>query len=514
MVSGKWRINNAIMKKRRFIHNALILTIVNVVMRGIGTWFLVYISNRIGSEGIGLYQLTSSIYILAVTLATSGITIAVTRIVSEQVAIKNTVAAKKGFRISFFASLMLGILSCSILYLNSEFIGNNLLNDSRTILSLKYLAIGLPFLSTGAVIRGYFLGLSKPIKSITGDIVEQLSMIIVTVPILTVFLPKGLEYACCGLVLGSTISEILSCIYSIILYKCEKTKMTGVAPKGISKKIFSIAAPVAMSNYIRSALVSLENILIPKGLKQYGSSKGEALSEYGMIKGMVMPILFFPSAILSAFSSLLVPEVSSANVTNEKAKIDFIVNKCLKVTIMFAILVAGIFISFSTELGVLLYKSEDVGKMLSIFSPLIPLMYLDKIVDSILKGLNEQLSCMKYNTVDSLMRVIIIYFLVPMLGVKGYIIMFYAGSIFNAALSINRLIVVSKVKFKLFEWVVLPLIAIVISCIATKILFICPVVICMIVVCVIYFLMLLVFKCITKRDINWIKHVFIKNDAK
>ncbi|MFZ2538122.1 MAG: oligosaccharide flippase family protein [Oscillospiraceae bacterium] len=503
-----------LLKKRRFIHNALMLTIITLLLRGIGTWFMIYISNQIGSEGIGLYQLTSSIYLLAVTLATSGITVAVIRVVSEQFALNNTVSAKKAFKICFDISLVLGLLSCAILYVNAEFIGNTLLGDKRTILSLKYLAIGLPFLSTSSVIRGYFLGMSRPIKSVSTDIVEQMSMIIVTVPILTICLPKGLEYACCGLVLGSTFSEIISCLYALVLYMCEKNKMTGIECKGICHKIFSIAAPIAISNYIRSILISLENILIPVGLKQYGATAGEALSNYGMIKGMAMPILFFPSAILSAFSSLLVPEVSRANAINAKMRIDFIVNKCFKVTIMFSILIAGIFICYSTEISVLFYGSKKVGTILLILAPLVPLMYLDQIVDSILKGLNQQLSSMKYNTIDSFIRVIIIYSLVPILGIKGYIIMLYVGTIFNASLSINRLIVVSEVRFRLYEWVMLPVISIVISCLFTRVLFICPVVFCVLAVTLIYILLLFIFQCITKRDIRWMKQVFARSNIK
>ncbi len=141
-------------------------------------------------------------------------------------------------------------------------------------------------------------------------------------------------------------------------------------------------------------------------------------------------------------------------------------------------------------------------------------MYLDQIVDSILKGLNQQLSSMKYNTIDSFMRVIIIYSLVPILGIKGYIIMLYVGTIFNASLSINRLIVVSEVRFRLYEWVVLPVISIVISCVFTRVLFICPVVLCMLVVTSIYILLLFIFRCITKRDIRWMRQVFARSNIK
>lgn len=506
-------------KKRRFIHNALILTLISLIMRVVSMWFMIYISNHIGSEGMGLYQLVSSIYSLAITLAISGITVAVIRIVSEQAALGNASAVKKTMKISLFISLILGLISCAILYTNADMIGNKILNDSRTILSLKYLSFGLPFMSTAAVIRGYFMGLVKPVKSVSTEIIELLSMIAVTVPILTLFMPKGLEYACCGLMLGSTLSEIISCLSAFVLYLLEKTKQSEKNNshqnvKGICKKIFNIAAPIAASNYIRSILVSLENILIPKGLKQFGSSKGEALSGYGMIKGMTMPILFFPSAILSAFSSLLVPEVSSANAINAQNRISFIINKCFKVTLMFAILVTGIFITFSKELSLLLYDNKKVGAMLLILAPLVPLLYLDQIVDSILKGLNQQLSSMRYNTIDSVLRVLIIYFLVPVMGLKGYIIMLYAGTIFNASLSINRLILVSRVHFKLIEWLLLPTVAAIISCALICLAFKGSVIFSIVAVTVLYIILLFLFKCITKNDIAWVKRVFIPIEAR
>ncbi len=502
--------SNSPPKKRRFIKDALILTIIYITLRGLGTAFMVYISNIIGAEGVGLYQLTFSVYLLFITFSCSGISIAVTRIVSEQIAVKNTIAARSAFIKCIWLSIILSTIASIILFVTAEPIGINILKDSRTILSLKLLSFGLPFLSVASAIRGYFLGIKKGVKAASTDVAEQVVQFIVTIPLIIMLAPKGLEYSCCGLIIGATVSEILSCIYAIILYFMEKMKIEGHKVKGINKQIFSITIPIAVSSYIRSILNSLENILVPVGLKKYGQTGGEALSQYGMIKGMALPLMFFPAAIISAFSSLLIPEVSTAKALNKKKRIDYIVNKSFKVTLIFAFLIMGIFICFANEIGIAFYKSSKIGTMLLILSPLVPLMYLDQIVDSILKGLNEQLSSMKYNTVDSAIRAVIIYLLVPIMGIKGYIIMLYTGTIFNAMLSINRLIVVSKVKFHMIKWVVLPCIAIILSCVFIKIILHANVFFSMLMVSVCYILILFLMGCITKRDIAWGIRAFYK----
>jgi stage V sporulation protein B len=206
----------------------------------------------------------------------------------------------------------------------------------------------------------------------------------------------------------------------------------------------------------------------------------------------------------------LVPEVSAANALKSRKRIDYIVNKCFKVTLLFAFLIMGIFLCFYEEIGLAFYKDAKVGSLLMIFAPLVPLMYLDMIVDSILKGLNQQMSSMKYNIADSAMRSLIIFVLVPIMGMKGYIIMLYFGTIFNALLSINRLIVVSKVRFRLVQWVVLPCIAITLACLFAKYFLNVGVFLSMTMVCVCYVVFLMLMGCITKRDWAWVIRVFYK----
>jgi len=501
------------LKKRRFIQNALLLTGATLLLRLAATLFQVYLSNRIGAEGIGLYQLVSSVYALAVTLSTSGISLAVTRIVSEQIALGNRAAARCAFKRSMFAALFLGLLAGGLLLFGAQWLGGTVLGDRRTILSLRLLSGGLPFLSTASVLRGYFLGLKKPIKSVSGDVVEMLATIGVTVPALNLLLPKGLEYACCALVAGSVLAEAISCLYSAALYFSERIPKGGVCERGMTRRILAIASPIALSNYFRSMLTTLENILVPPSLRRFGADTGQALSQYGMIKGMVMPVLLLPAAIMSAFASLLVPEVAGTRATGDQKRIDFIVERCFKATLLFAFLACGIFFCYAKEVGEALYNSSQVGSMLLILTPLLPLMYLDQIVDSILKGLNQQVYSMKVNTADSFIRVTLISLLVPLWGIRGYLVMFFAGTIFNASLSIGRLIAVSKVRFQIVDWVVKPIASSAFACLFAKCFLHCPTAPQLLLAAGTYLLALRVCGCITRRDIRWVMGIFKRTDG-
>lgn len=505
---------------KRFIYNALLMTAVSFLLRFAGTLFNIYLVNQIGSEGIGLFQLASSIYFLGITLATSGITVAVTRVVAEQSILLNPSGVSGAVKRCIFMSFLLSLIAGVLLFSFAEWFGYNLLRDERVISSLKIFSVGIPFLAVASIIRGYFIGINESGKAAAGDLVEQASAIAVTIPLLSVMVSKGLEAACVGLVVGSVASEVVACGFTIFLYikqrgRAGNTKLEPQKCIGLTKRVMSIATPIAASGYLRAALISMENLLIPAGLMRYGLDNSQALSQYGMVKGMVMPLLFFPTAVLGAFAGLLVPEVSRAAAIGARARIIYITNKCIQVTLLFAFFVFGIFICFSNELGQLFYKSDEVGRLLLILSPLIPLLYLDQIVDSILKGLNQQVAAMQYNTVDSLMRILLLYLLLPHFGIYGYIVMFFAGTIFNASMSIRRLLLVGGVKFHWVKWTLLPLLAGGVSCIISKLSLNCPFWIQLIAAGFLYILSLYLLGCVKKTDIRWIAGLFnIKHKIK
>lgn len=467
------RLGENNLKVKIFIKNAIILTTASFINMAIGIFFRIYMSNKIGAEAMGLYQLIASIYLFATTFSTTGVSLTVTRLVTDFVAKKEYDKAKSVTKKCLFFGIIVGTISGVLLFYFSENIGFYILNDQRTISSLKILSVALPFIAISSCYRGYFFALRQVIKTASEQLFEQMIEIIIFILLICKFLPAGIEYASIAMVIGTTISEILSCVYSYVLYKKDEFKSTNFANKNFKfmKNIVSIFFPLTASASLRALLSTIENILIPSGLKKYGQSSSSALSIYGTIMGMVLPVIAFPTVFLLSFSMLLIPEMSEANAINKKEQIKSIAAKVLNITLIFSLLIMGIFFFFSNELGICIYSSGDCGTYIRLLAPLIPLMYMDKVVDGMLKGLNEQLSYLSYNIIDSAIRVLLIFLLTPKIGIKGFIIMMFVSTILNSTLSINRLLKVANVKLKLFDWILKPFICIIFSSMFVKIIF-------------------------------------------
>ena len=168
------------------------------------------------------------------------------------------------------------------------------------------------------------------------------------------------------------------------------------------------------------------------------------MAGYGTIHGMVFPILMFPAAILYSVSDLLVPELSRCRAMGRSLRVRDLSGKCIRMTMLFAAAVAGFFFVCAEELGQCIYHSADAGRYLRIFAPMVLMLYLDAIVDGMLKGLAEQLSCVRYNTLTSVLDVVFLYVLLPRHGVAGYVAVFAVTHAINLYLSIRRLLVATE----------------------------------------------------------------------
>ena len=147
-----------------------------------------------------------------------------------------------------------------------------------------------------------------------------------------------------------------------------------------------------------------------------------------------MPLLTFPSIFLASFSTLIIPEIAEANALNKNIRVNYIISKVFKFTLLLAIFSTGLFIVFSQELGVILFNNEEVGYLLKVLSPLIPFIYLDRIVDGSLNALDMQVTTLKYNIIDMFVRISAISILIPRYGIKGFILVLFISTTLNTSL--------------------------------------------------------------------------------
>lgn len=456
---------------KKFLLNGSILTLTSLLLRAIGVSFNVYISNLVGAEAMGLFTLISTVYSLALTLATSGVGLAATKLVSEALASETSGArsVRSVMRSAIIYALIFSGIASALLYTLAEPISISVLKDARCISSLRVLSLTLIPISLSSVICGYFSAVRKVYKNALSQIAEQLIRIAACSMLLTRFFANDIESACVCIALGGTLSEILSFLIRSVDYLWERHRQgRESAEMGPRVHIARSALPVAMSTYLRSALITIEHILIPRGLERSGTLREKALAAYGTVQGMVFPIIFFPSAILSSFAGLLVPELSRSFARSDRRDIQRIVSNVFESALIFGIGCAGIMTSFSYAIGKMIYPTSDAGAYISLIAPLIPIMYLDTAVDSMLKGLNEQVYSMGVNILDSLSSVILVSILIPRYGILGYILTVYFTETLNATLSITRLLKITSITPLIRRRIFSPLLAVIIATLCAK----------------------------------------------
>lgn len=453
-----------ILKKTIFIKNAAVLTASGFILRFIGVIFKVWLASVIGSEGIGLYQIVFSVFTFSATFATSGISTAVTRLCTEEIAFGDKKSVKSVLRKCITVTLIVAVFSSLLLIFGARFIALKLLSEPAAYKSILVSSVSLPFMGVCSCIRGYFIARRKATSPAVSQIFEQIIRICVIFFAVKFVLKRGIGFTCAAVMLGDAAAEACACGFLYISYrfdirKLNKLKGRNSYEKGIYGRIGEIALPITAGRYLGSALRTTENVLIPKLLKKFKSASQTALSQFGMIKGMALPLVFFPSTLLNSLSLLLIPELTEALKKKQMYVVKCTVKRVVSLTAIVSYIFSAIFFICGKEIGIIIYKNESVGILIKFLSPIIPLMYLDSICDGMLKGLNEQKFTFFTTVSDSAMRIALIVPVLPNFGLKGFIAIMYLSNGYTGFLNINRLFSASNVKPDYLKSVFIPLLS-------------------------------------------------------
>lgn len=413
----------------------------SVFLGGISLIFRFCLAKAISSEGVGIYQLIISVYAFGVTAASSGLSFTVTRFVSEAIATKREDGVGNILRGVFVFASVPSFTATALLYFFADVAATYLIGIPETAPCLKILAFSFPFISAAACFSGFFVAVRKVAFSSATQICEDLFQIAITFILLWAFRPQNGVDACVYVVIGCTSAEITAAAVSAFLCKKAWRKEYSKAPAepSICTAVAKTALPLSFSACLRSALTTAENLLIPVSLQKSGMTKSEALSAIGTVKGLVFPLICFPSFFVTAFSRLLLPEIGDLRARGEYEKIRKSTDAVLSFTVVFSILLSAVFFFFSDDVGILFSDDTEFFKTLKILSPLIPFIYVDCVSDCILKGLDMQLTVMKYSITEAAIRTAAVLLLIPKIGYVGMIVTIYAGNVINATLGIAKL---------------------------------------------------------------------------
>ena len=429
------------MNKKRLITNTVLLTGSSICMSLISMSFQVWLAGRIGASGIGLYQLVVSVSFLCTTFAVSGIRFTSTRLIAEELGSCKPGMLRHAMKRCFAYALFFGISAMLILYNCAEPIGFLWIGDARTVRSLRIISLSMPFIAMSSAMCGYFTACGRVWKPTAVHFSEQL----ITIAMVAIFLikaPSGdIEASCAAVMLGSVCGDVLAFLLMLLFFISDLGRYTvgKLCEPHLTSHMLGLALPLAVSAYARSALSTLEELLVPRGLRASGYSADKALSGYGTIQGMVMPILSFPACLLLSLSELMIPELTGAQMRGDREGIRRTVRSLTKKSLGYSLAAALFMFIFADRLGILIYNSAEVGHYLRLLAPLIPIMYTDTVVDGCLKGLGQQVWSMGINILDAALGVVLVWTMLPKYALTAYIGIIYLNECINFTLSVLRL---------------------------------------------------------------------------
>lgn len=452
-----------------FVRNAAILTVAGFATRILGFIYRIILSNIIGAQGMGLFQLALPVYFIAASFLASGIPIAVSRMTAEQKAKGNYKMLPKIVLVSSVIAVTASIAISAVLFIYARPIAVNILHSPGVYYPMMVYIPALFITANSGVIRGFFQGIQNVVPQAIGQIVEQFARMALVLSLIRYAIGISIEYASSISVLGMVIGDVAGFItlmyfYSKTLHRYKKnnqfTNKTRANESSfhIGKSVISIALPISAGRTLTTLLQSMDSVLIPQRLQAAGYTVEQSLGTFGHLTGMAMPLLMFPSTITMSLSMTLLPAITEAQSLGKKATINYRAAESIKFTMMVSFAAASAFMFMPYQIGQALYNSQEVGQFLLYTSPLCLFFYVEGILAGILNGLGKQNITVANSVLCSLLRIACTYILVaiPSIEINGYIIGFIGTVILNTALNYQALRRFTSMPFDISNWLVKP----------------------------------------------------------
>lgn len=452
------------MSRNTIITGTLILTAANLITKCMGFFYRVFMSDAIGAEGMGLYQLILPLYSLAWSITSAGFTTTISRLTAQEQIRRQSGNIGRLVKQGVCLSLAVSLPVSGCLFFLAEPIAAHFLHDARAALSLRLLAPAVPFMACGSCLRGFFLGMQENIVPAVSQVLEQTVRILVIYFLAGIFVPCGLAYACAAAVCGILLGEFFSCLYTLWSYLRFKRRRKLIRKPQLSSPaalsmILTMALPLSATRIATSLLGTVENILIPRQLQLHGQDTAQALRTYGELTGMAMPLILLPSACLMAASVSLVPEISEASAVRQESRISRTVSAALLFTSIIGIGSAAIFAVFPKEICYIVYDRAALGQILFPLAFLCPLLYAQTTLHGLLNGLGEQFFLFWSSVLSSLITIGVIWFFMPLYGVAAFLGGWFLSLLCAVGLSLLRLYQRTGVIPSLYNCFLKPLLA-------------------------------------------------------
>lgn len=452
-----------------------------MVTRVLGLYNRVFLANIIGAGELGIYQLIFPVFMVCNAVCCSGIETALSRQVAAYGGQGCHGNIRRLVRLAVGVSLGLAAVLAAMVFFGAGPISTYLLKEPQCRECLKVMAPVILFSTAHSCVLGYFYGLKKTVVPASSQLIEQLCRVsAIYILSVTVFSgdQAGAVLAVCGMVAGDGIS----CIYTLAAYKIHVrrldhsfggTKGRGIhrnssvrlpehgsrpAPYGfLFRHLMQDAVPLTVNRLSLTMLSSVEAVLIPAMMKLYYTASGEALEIYGVVTGMAMPFVMFPTTITNSLASMLLPTVAEAAGRRDYKLVNRAVSKSVHYCLLIGIVSMSIFVLYGNGLGMAFFKNEMAGRLLTMFAFLCPFMYMSSALASVLNGLGKTQLTLLHNVISVGIRIAFVVVCIPKMGISGYLWGMLLASLVLCAMHFYKIAKICGIHFHVVRSLLLPL---------------------------------------------------------
>lgn len=518
-------------KAESFMQGVAALMFSQVLIKVLGLVYKMYLTNRegFGDAGNAIYSAGYYIYALLLTISSVGVPNAISKLISERIALEDYRGANRIFKVAFCTFSVIGLIASFILILGAKYIANVMVQIPEAEMTLVALAPSIFFVSVLSVIRGYFNGtqsMSVTAKSQTLEQVFKSLLTIIVVEIVAIFSQANTAIMAAGANFATTLSVILSFAY-LILYFRKSTKLPNTSKpiqgkkyrmegiKTIIKRILLVSAPMTFSAILSSLNKNIDSMTVVRGLKNF-LPEAQAKMQYGILSGKVDTLISLPLSFNIAFATALVPAIAAARAKHDMATANNRVSFSMLITILIGLPCTVGMVIFAEPILALLFPAQQSGAIVLQISALaIIFSVLIQTINGALQGIGKIMTPAIALGIGVVVKLILnlVFVPIPTIGVNGAAI---GNVVCNVIAFIIGFIVLKKnmdIKFKFSKFLGKPILATIMMAIcsyATYILLIkfVPIkiatVVALAMAVIVYSLALVVLKLFTKEEIHMI----------
>ena len=393
--------------KNSLVAGTLLLTLAGSLSRVIGFFYRIFLSRTIGAEGIGIYQLIFPLLALCISLTSSGIQTAVSKFTAEKYGSGRTGEAFLCLYAGFFLSIASSLSACTFLCRYADALAAGYLDEPRCAPLIRIMAYSLPFSAVHACANGYYYGMKKAAVPAVSQLLEQVVRVASVYVIALIYTEKGAALSADIAVWGIVCGEIFSALFCITL-------------------------PLTANRVALNFFQSLEALMIPSRLRLFGYTQSEALSVFGILTGMALPMILFPNVVTNSVSVMLLPAISEARAKRDHLRIQKAIKKTIESCMILGLMSTLFFLLSGRFIGEYVFGNTLAGTFICTLSWICPFLFLSTTLTSILHGLGRPTTTFLLNLLSSGIRILGIYAFIPMFGIRSYLMAMLLSQLFLA----------------------------------------------------------------------------------